>query len=169
MKWGNVFHYYLCCHIFYCILYNKKADEKPKKKLNWTVATLPLLYTRFPILCHKLALPHNWGVQPLRSSSQTTMLFPSQHMSSKGDSCTHNGTNKYCPMHLLNYTSPLLTMQEGWKSSQWCICSWAVCHESFEETYLFCCFSWQMQNLNYRSYGQPDKENKEVIVNFGTL
>ena len=32
MKWGNVFHYYLCCHIYYCILYNKKANEKPEKK-----------------------------------------------------------------------------------------------------------------------------------------
>ena len=32
MKWGNVSHYYLCCHIYYYILYNEKADEKPKKK-----------------------------------------------------------------------------------------------------------------------------------------
>ena len=31
MKWGNVFHYYLCCHIYYCILYNEKANEKPQK------------------------------------------------------------------------------------------------------------------------------------------
>ena len=36
MKWGNVFHYYLCCHNYYCILYNEKADEKP----NRTMATL---------------------------------------------------------------------------------------------------------------------------------
>ena len=41
MKWGNVFHHYLCCHIHYCILHNEKADEKPQKKLNRTVATLP--------------------------------------------------------------------------------------------------------------------------------
>ena len=40
MKWGNVFQHYLCCHIYYCILYNKKADEKPKTKPNQTVATL---------------------------------------------------------------------------------------------------------------------------------
>ena len=40
MKWGNVSHHYLCCHIYYYILYNEKADEKPKKKLNRTVATL---------------------------------------------------------------------------------------------------------------------------------
>ena len=32
MKWGNVFHYYLCYYINYCILYNEKADEKLKKK-----------------------------------------------------------------------------------------------------------------------------------------
>ena len=31
MRWGNVFYNYLCCHIYYCILYNEKADEKPKK------------------------------------------------------------------------------------------------------------------------------------------
>ena len=42
MKWGNVSHHYWCCHIYYYILYNEKADEKPKKKPNRTVATLPL-------------------------------------------------------------------------------------------------------------------------------
>ena len=31
MKWGNVSHHYLCCHIYYIIFYNEKADEKPKK------------------------------------------------------------------------------------------------------------------------------------------
>ena len=29
-----------CCHIHYCIPYDEKADKKPKKKPNWTVATL---------------------------------------------------------------------------------------------------------------------------------
>ena len=32
MKWGNVPHHYLCCYINYCVLYNEKADEKPKEK-----------------------------------------------------------------------------------------------------------------------------------------
>ena len=31
MKWGNVLHNYLCCHTYYFLLYNEKADEKPKK------------------------------------------------------------------------------------------------------------------------------------------
>ena len=31
MKWGNVLDHYLYFHIYYCILYNEKADEKPKK------------------------------------------------------------------------------------------------------------------------------------------
>ena len=31
MKWGNVLHNYLCRHTYYFLLYNEKADEKPKK------------------------------------------------------------------------------------------------------------------------------------------
>ena len=42
MKWGNVVHYHWCCHIHYCVLYNEKASEKLKEKLNRTVATLQL-------------------------------------------------------------------------------------------------------------------------------
>ena len=45
MKWGNVSHHYWCCHIYYYILYNEKADEKPKKKPNRTVATLATVPT----------------------------------------------------------------------------------------------------------------------------
>ena len=36
MKWGNVFHHHLCCHIYYCILYNEKSDEKLKERKHQT-------------------------------------------------------------------------------------------------------------------------------------
>ena len=32
MKWGYVSYHFLYCYINYCILCNKKADEKRKKK-----------------------------------------------------------------------------------------------------------------------------------------
>ena len=55
MKWGNVLHHYLCYYINYCILYNEKADEKPKKNLTepWQhyvhsgVANINLMYPCF--------------------------------------------------------------------------------------------------------------------------
>jgi hypothetical protein len=40
MKWGYVRYHFLFWYNDYCILYNKKTDEKPKKKPDRTVATL---------------------------------------------------------------------------------------------------------------------------------
>ena len=59
MKWGNVFYYYLCCHIYYCIPYNEKSDEKPQKKQTESWQHYWPLYFH----CCNLALIAQMGLQ----------------------------------------------------------------------------------------------------------
>ena len=53
MKWGNVSHHYLCCHIYYYILYNEKAEEKPKKNRTepWQQHTFTIHLSTFQPRC----------------------------------------------------------------------------------------------------------------------